>query len=119
MRPFVENLPFLSIFLAIVAGIVCASLRRGITAYRLTLSATMVAAIMNAAVLAYTYLGDLSFTYTMGRFVAPYGNAIKCGPLQGLLSTVFCVVLAMSLVGGRRDLFHDILPEKQRFTSSW
>ena len=115
MRPFVENLPFLSIFLAIVAGIVCASLRRGITAYRLTLSATMVAAIMNAAVLAYTYLGDLSFTYTMGRFVAPYGNAIKCGPLQGLLSTVFCVVLAMSLVGGRRDLFHDILPEKQRF----
>ena len=27
MRPFVENLPFLSIFLAIVAGIVCASLR--------------------------------------------------------------------------------------------
>ena len=115
MRPFVENLPFLSIFLAIVAGIVCASLRRGITAYRLTLSAAMVAAIMNAAVLAYTYLGDLSFTYTMGRFVAPYGNAIKCGPLQGLLSTVFCVVLAMSLVGGRRDLFHDILPEKQRF----
>ena len=115
MRPFVENLPFLSIFLAIVAGIVCASLRRGITAYRLTLSAAMVAAIMNAAVLAYTYLGHLSFTYTMGRFVAPYGNAIKCGPLQGLLSTVFCVVLAMSLVGGRRDLFHDILPEKQRF----
>ena len=115
MRPFVENLPFLSIFLAIVTGIVCATLRRGIIAYRLTLAAAMAAAMMNAAVLAYTYLGNLSFTYTMGRFVAPYGNAIKCGPLQGLLSTAFCVVLAMSLVGGRRDLFHDILPEKQRF----
>lgn len=115
MRPFVENFPFLSIFLAIVAGIICATLRRGLVAYRLTLSAAMASAVMNAAVLAYTYLGDLSFTYTMGRFVAPYGNAIKCGPLQGLLSTVFCMVLAMSLVGGHRDLFHDVLPEKQRF----
>ena len=115
MRPFVENFPFLSIFLAIVVGILCGTLRRGNVAYRLTLSAAMVAAFLNAAVLAYTFLGDFSFTYTMGRFVAPYGNAIKCGPLQGLLGTVFCVVLAMSLVGGRRDLFHDILPEKLRF----
>ena len=89
MRPFVENLPFLSIFLAIVMGIVCATLRRGVIAYRLTLSAAMTAALLNAAVLAYTCLGDLSFTYTMGRFVAPYGNAIKCGPLQLLLSMVF------------------------------
>ena len=115
MRPFVENLPFLSIFLAIVAGILCGTLRRGRMAYRLTLAAAMGAAVMNAVVLEYTFLGDLTFTYTMGRFVAPYGNAIKCGPLQGLLATVFCAVLAMSLVGGRRDLFHDILPEKLRF----
>ena len=115
MRPFVENFPFLAIFLAIAAGIVCAALRRGSTAYRLTLAVAAAAAVLNAAVLEYTYLGDLSFTYTMGRFVAPYGNAIKCGPLQGLLGTAFCVVLAMSLVGGRRDLFHDILPAKLRF----
>ena len=115
MRPLVENFPFLSIFLVIVTGILCGTFRQGKTAYRLTLSAVMGAAVLNAAVLAYTFLGDLSFTYTMGRFVAPYGNAIKCGPLQGLLTTVFCVVLAMSLVGGRRDLFHDVLPEKLRF----
>ena len=115
MRPLVENFPFLSIFLAIVAGILCATLRRGALAYRLTLAVALTAALLNAAVLEYTYLGDLSFTYTMGRFVAPYGNAIKCGPLQALLAAAFCVVLAMSLVGGRRDLFHDVLPEKQRF----
>ena len=77
MRPFVENFPFLSIFLAIVAGILCGTLRRGVAAYRLTLAAAMGAAVMNAAVLAYTCLGGFSFTYTMGRFVAPYGNAIK------------------------------------------
>ena len=50
----------------------------------------------------------------MGRFLAPYGNAIKCGPFQALLATVFSAVMATSLAGGRRDLFQDVLPEKQR-----
>ena len=89
MRSFVENFPFFSIFLALLAGIVTATIRSG----RVT---------------------DLNFTYTMGRFLAPYGNAIKCGPFQALLATVFSAVMATSLAGGRRDLFQDVLPEKQR-----
>ena len=32
-----------------------------------------------------------------------------------LLATVFSAVMATSLAGGRRDLFQDILPEKQKF----
>ena len=44
MRPLVENFPFLSIFLAIVAGILCATLRRGALAYRLTLAVGLVVA---------------------------------------------------------------------------
>lgn len=51
----------------------------------------------------------------MGRFLAPYGNAINCGPLQALLAAVFSLVMALALAGGRRDLFQDILPEKQKF----
>lgn len=113
MRPFVENLPFFSIFLAILAGIVCATLQRGRTAYHLTLGVCGAVAVLSAVVLAYTFRGDLSFTYTMGRFIAPYGNAIKVGPLQALLATVFSAVMAAALVGGKRDLFHDVLPGKQ------
>ena len=83
MRPFVENFPFFSIFLAILAGIVTATIRSGRAAYWLTIIVCGASAVLNACVLEYTYLGDLSFTYTMGRFLAPYGNAINCGPQIG------------------------------------
>ena len=114
MRPFVENFPFFSIFLAILAGIVTATIRRGRVTYWITIGVCTAAAVLNGFVLVYTYMGNLSFTYTMGRFLAPYGNAIQCGPLQAMLTTVFSLVMATSLAGGRRDLFQDILPEKQR-----
>ena len=114
MRPFVENFPFFSIFLALLAGIVTATIRSGQITYRITVAVCAASAVLNACVLWYTFQGDLSFTYTMGRFLAPYGNAIKCGPLQALLSTVFSLVMAAALAGGKRDLFQDVLPEKQR-----
>ena len=114
MRPFVENFPFFSIFLAILAGIVTATTRSGRVTYWITIGVCTAAAVLNSFVLVYTYVGNLSFTYTMGRFLAPYGNAIQCGPLQAMLTTVFSLVMATSLAGGRRDLFQDILPEKQR-----
>ena len=114
MRPFVENFPFFSIFLAILAGIVTATTRSGRVTYWITIGVCTATAVLNGFVLVYTYMGNLSFTYTMGRFLAPYGNAIQCGPLQAMLTTVFSLVMATSLAGGRRDLFQDILPEKQR-----
>ena len=114
MRPFVENFPFFSIFLALLAGIVTATIRSGRITYRITVAVCAASAVLNACVLWYTFQGDLSFTYTMGRFLAPYGNAIKCGPLQALLSTVFSLVMAAALAGGKRDLFQDVLPEQQQ-----
>ena len=115
MRPFVENFPFFSIFLAILAGILTAVTGRGRRAYWATMVVCLAGAALNFAVLVYTFQEQISFTYTMGRFIAPYGNAIKCGPLESLLATVFSLVMAMSLAGGRRDLAADLLPEKQNF----
>ena len=115
MRPFVENFPFFCIFLALVAGILSATFRSGRAAYRMTLAVTGAIAVLSALTLRYVVEGGLSFGYTMGRFPIPLGNAIRCGPLQALLCTVFAGVLLFALVGGSRDLFHDVLPEKQRF----
>ena len=115
MRPFVENFPFFCIFLALAAGILSATFRSGRAAYRMTLAVTGTIAVLSALTLRYVVQGDLSFGYTMGRFPIPLGNAIRCGPLQALLCTVFAGVLLFALVGGSRDLFHDVLPEKQRF----
>ena len=114
MRPFVENLPFLSIFLALLAGIVTAAVRSWRTAYWITTGVCAASAAMHLWVLEYTYLGGLRFTYTMGRFLAPYGNALQCGPLQALLASAFSLVMATCLAGGRRELFQELRPGKQR-----
>lgn len=105
MRPFVENLPFLCIFLAILTGIVSAVIPRGRVCYWMTVTVAGIIAVLSAVVLQYTYGGNLSFTYSMGRFAAPYGNAIQCGPLQALLAMVFSVVLALALAGRQAGSF--------------
>ena len=107
MRPFVENFPFFSIFLAILAAIVTAAIRSGRISYWITIGVCAASALLNGWVLEYTYAEGVSFTYAMGRFLAPYGNAINCGPLQALLAAVFSLVMALALAGGRRDLFQD------------
>lgn len=113
MRPFYENLPFLTIFLPLLCGVASAAIRDGKRAYRLTLISAAAVAVLSAALLYFVYTQDVSFTYTMGRFAAPYGNAVKAGPWQALLCTAFAVVMGLSLLGGGHSLFHDILPEKQ------
>lgn len=113
MRAVYENFPFFSIFIAMIAGILSAVVRGGRAAYRMTLCAAAVIAVLSSVLLYDVMENNCSFTYTMGRFIAPYGNAIQAGPLQALLATVFSAVLALSLAGGARDLFHDVLPEKQ------
>lgn len=113
MRPFYENLPFLTIFLPLLCGVASAAIRDGKKAYRLTLTSAAAVAVLSAVLLYYVYTQDVSFTYTMGRFAAPYGNAVKAGPWQALLCTMFAVVMGLSLLGGGHSLFHDILPEKQ------
>lgn len=112
MRVFFENFPFFCIFLSIIVGIVSAVIRNGRIAYYMSLAAAVAVAILSALLLAHLVRNDYSFTYTMGRFAAPFGNEIKVGPLQTLFSLTFSVVMALSLVGGKKDLFHDILPEK-------
>ena len=51
MRPFVENFPFFSIFLALLAGIVTATIRSGRIAYRITVAVCAASAALNACVL--------------------------------------------------------------------
>lgn len=113
MRPFYENLPFISIFVAIICGVVTAAIPRGRTAYRLALAMTAMIAALSAVLLYCVYTGDVSFTYSMGRYPAAYGNSVRAGPLQALLALAFSTVMGLSLLGGSRSLSHDILPEKQ------
>jgi multicomponent Na+:H+ antiporter subunit D len=112
MRPIVESYPFFCIFLAIVFGIVSSVIKNGKFTYFMSLFTAITIAVMSAMVLYYVVQGNLSFDFTMGRFPAPYGNVIRVGPLQALLALAFSTVMALSLMGGKQDLFRDILPDK-------
>ena len=99
MRPFVENFPFFSIFLAMTAGILLSVVRDGWRARRISVAVALAVAGLSAEVLAYTAEGDLSFTYGMGMYGAPLGNELKAGPLQAVLALTFSVGMAMSILG--------------------
>lgn len=55
-----------------------------------------------------------SFSFMMGHFPAPWGNELSVGPLEAVLATAVCLVMMMALLGGSRDIFEDVLPEKQK-----
>ncbi len=113
MRDFYENFPFFCIFLALLCGILTTLIRDGKKARKLTLLMLLVCGGLNTAVLIGTASRGESFRYAMGAFPAPWGNELRAGPIEALLCTVFCLVIAFSLLGGGRDLEEDILPEKQ------
>lgn len=115
MRPFIENFPFFCIFLCMGTGILLCMVQDGRTAYRISLFVLAAVALMSGILTAYLTVNDYSYLFRMGKFAAPYGNALKVGPLQALLSLVFSLIMGLSIVGGKSDLFHDILPRKLPF----
>ena len=111
--PFVNNVPFFSIFLAMVGGVLMPLIKDGRKAFRVTETVTAVIGVLSAWLLVETTLGEYSFRYMMGHFPAPWGNELRAGPLEAMLALVFCVVMVLSMEGGRRDLFDDISENKR------
>lgn len=111
--PFVNNVPFFSIFIAMLAGIISPLIKDGRKAFRVTECACVIIGVLSAWLLCATVRSGESFTYMMGHFPAPWGNELRAGPLEAMLCVVFCVVMLLSLEGGRRDMFEDISVHKQ------
>lgn len=111
--PFVNNVPFFSIFIAMLSGIISPLIKNGRKAFRVTEGACVIIGVLSAWLLCATVISGESFTYMMGHYPAPWGNELRAGPLEAMLCLVFCVVMVLSLEGGRRDMFDDISAHKQ------
>ena len=111
--PFVNNVPFFSIFIAMIAGVITPLIKDGRKAFRATEAACIIIGVLSAWLTCALVVRGESFTYMMGHFPAPWGNELRAGPLEAMLSLVFCVVMLLSLEGGKRDLFDDISAHKQ------
>ena len=112
MHLYYENFLFISIFFALLCGILTTLIEDGRKSRKLTLFMLAVCAILNGIVFVYTAAKGEYFTYAMGQFPAPWGNEVRTGPIESLLATVLCIVIGMSVLGGQRELDIDLLPEK-------
>jgi len=112
MLPFYRYIPFLCILLCLLGAILLAAGKNGRAAFVISVAGALVTAVLSGILLIRLMQTNESFVFVMGRFPAPFGNELKAGPLQALLSTCFSLVIALSLLGGWSDLKHDVKPDK-------
>lgn len=114
IKDIVQNFPFISIILSLFTGILCAAVKpkkaMGICFFNL-----IVSFVLSLATLIYCINNGDYYVYMMGHFPAPFGNEIRVGVLEALMATSFALVMLLSLLGGLKHIFHDVLPEKQNY----
>ena len=112
MLPFIYNFPFFSIILSMFSGTV-SSVLNGKWARRLNFAVLVIVGTLSAILLGYCINTGESFTYMMGHFPAPWGNEIRAGMLEAFLALFFCIIMLLSIVGGRVHLLEEIAEEKE------
>ncbi len=104
---FVQNFPCFSIILCLFAGIISSGFKDK-AALRINTALLMIVTFLNGATLLYTLETGESFVYVMGKFPAPWGNEIRAGVLEALTAIFFCVIMLLSLLGGRHKLLEEV-----------
>ena len=105
---FVQNVPFFSIMASMFSGIVSAILPAR-WARRLNAAMIITVGVMSAWLLGFMIHSDLgSYTYMMGHFPAPWGNELRVGVLEAGMALFFCVIMLLSLLGGRKKLLGEV-----------
>jgi multicomponent Na+:H+ antiporter subunit D len=107
------NIPFISLMLAILSGIICPFFKDGRATHRFICGVQLLIACISAILLTTLWQTGESFTFVLGHFPAPWGNELRAGALEALLALAFSIVMLLSLLGGAQDLYRDIRPDRQ------
>lgn len=108
----IRNFPCLSILLSMFSAIISSAVK-GRGPRRINTFVVSVVGILSACTLYYTYTTGQSYVYVMGHFPAPFGNEIRFGSLEAGMALFFCVIMLLSLNGGRRKIQMEVDPEKE------
>lgn len=108
---FVCNIPFFSILLSLFSGTIC-SVLPGKAAKWVNTAVIVTVAVMSAFLLRYEIVTGESFVYMMGHFPAPWGNEIRAGVLEASLALFFCIIMLLSMWGGRKKLDEEVEASK-------
>lgn len=104
---FVQNFPAISILLCLFAGIISSGLRGRAARYVNTVL-ILVVTILSACTLGYVTGTGEAFVYVMGKFPAPWGNEIRAGVLEALMALFFCIIMLLSMWGGKKKLDNEV-----------
>ena len=108
---FVQNVPFFSIMLCMVSGIVSAMLP-GRAAKWVTAALAATVAALNAWLTAFLAQYGQSYVYWMGHFPAPWGHELRAGLLEAVLAVGFSLIMLLSVLGGMRKMGEQVDPKK-------
>ena len=104
----VQNVPFFSIMLSMFSGIVSSILPEK-WAKRLNTAMILTVGLMSGWLLIFMARSGIgSYTYMMGHFPAPWGNELRVGVLEAGMALFFCVIMLLSLLGGRKKLLGEV-----------
>ncbi len=105
---FVQNVPFFSIMISMFSGIISSVLPREAAKWLNTVMITFVGA-MTVALLVFMCQSDIgSYTFMMGHFPAPWGNELRIGVLETVMALFFCIIMLLSMLGGRKKLMDEV-----------
>ena len=96
-------------------GIITPLIKNGRTARRLHGTMVAIVGILSVILLVNVVQEREAFTFMMGHFPAPWGNELRIGPLEALLAVLISAVMFLTITAGSKQLFQEIVPEKQNF----
>jgi multicomponent Na+:H+ antiporter subunit D len=68
--------------------------------------------VLSFVLLSYLVVRGESYVYMMGHFPAPWGNEIRAGILEAGTALFFCVIMLLSMLGGRKKLQEEVVESK-------
>lgn len=103
----IQNFPAVSILLCLFAGIISSGLKKQAARYVNTILISGVG-FLSLCTLMYILETGEAFVYVMGKFPAPWGNEIRAGVLEAFMALFFCIIMLLSLAGGRKKLADEV-----------
>lgn len=111
---FIRNFPFFCIIMCLFSGSICAVVSGKIAKY-VNLFVIISTGILSAFTFYYTLQLEEPFVYYMGHFPAPFGNEIRVGVLESFTALFFCIIMLLSIWGGRKKLMQEVEHTKHNY----
>lgn len=110
---WLENIPFLTIAIAIFCSILTALIKDGKTACKIHLVMISIIGFLSGILCFYTVTTEKIFTFTLGKYPAPWGNELRGGPLEALIATGFIAVIFLTILGSNDFILREVPKGKQ------